>query len=150
MENTYRIKYFRQMIHVRVPHVCSDDPVSSFALEPLLYILLREFPQRFARGHAEQQIVFVVTRDWGTVLRFLWQRPETKQIPFFPYCTLKKNGEKRTYGSYNVQPSSTRKSSLYRYNHLRALVIAIRNFMPHRNNECRCNAAELMYEKCKN
>lgn len=90
MENTYRIKYFRQMIHVRVPHVCSDDPVSSFALEPLLYILLREFPQCFARGHAEQQIVFVVTRDWGTVLRFLWQRPETKQIPFFPYCILKK------------------------------------------------------------
>lgn len=85
------------MIHVRVPHVCSDDPVSSFALEPLLYILLREFPQRFARGHAEQQIVFVVTRDWGTVLRFLWQRPETKQIPFFPYCILKKKMERNEH-----------------------------------------------------
>lgn len=82
------------MIHVRVPHVRSDDPVSSFALEPLLYILLREFPQRFARGHAEQQVVFVVTRDRGTVLRFLWQRPETKQIPFFPYFILTKKKKK--------------------------------------------------------
>lgn len=75
-----------------------------------------------------------------------------KQNKFLSFLTVlgKKNGEKRTYGSYNVQPPSTRKSSLYRYNHLRALVIAIRNFMPHRNNEYRCNAAELMYEKCKN
>lgn len=39
------------------------------------------------------------------------------------------------------------KSSFYRCNHLRAVVIAIRNFMLHRNNvECRCNIVELMYD----
>lgn len=32
------------MIHVRVPHVCPNDPVSPLTLEPLLYVLLREFP----------------------------------------------------------------------------------------------------------
>lgn len=101
------------MIHVRVPHVCSDDPVSSFALEPLLYILLREFPQRFARGHAEQQIVFVVTRDWGTVLRFLWQRPETKQIPFFPYCTWKKKMERNEHMEATMYSHLPRVSLLY-------------------------------------
>lgn len=63
------------MIGVGISNVGPNYFVPPLALEALDNVLLGEHPQCLARRHAEQQVVFIVTRYWRTVFSLLWHLP---------------------------------------------------------------------------
>lgn len=58
------------MISVGISDIRPNDPIPSFTFKSLVYIFIRKFPNRFTSHNAEEQIIFIIARDRGSMFGF--------------------------------------------------------------------------------